>query len=126
MDNNQQKWVNLSFVAASLLLAYVVFVLAVKFSVVLDFDGRVRSLDKILMGIAAVTGFGLFFGLYKSTVANTFMNETVAELSKVTWPTKDETFKATIAVLIAVTIAGVILWMVDNAWVWLIGVILKV
>ena len=126
MDNNQQKWVNLSFVAASLLLAYVVFVLAVKFSVVLDFDGRVRSLDKILMGVAAVTGFGLFFGLYKSAVANTFMNETVAELSKVTWPTKDETFKATIAVLIAVTIAGVILWMVDNAWVWLIGVILKV
>lgn len=126
MDNNQQKWVNLSFVAASLLLAYVVFVLAVKFSVVLDFDGRVRSLDKILMGVAAVAGFGLFFGLYKSVVANTFMNETVAELSKVTWPTKDETFKATIAVLIAVTIAGVILWMVDNAWVWLIGVILKV
>lgn len=125
MDNNQQKWVNLSFVAASLLLAYVVFVLAVKFSVVLDFDGRVRSLDKIMMAVSAVVGFGLFFGLYKSTVATTFMNETVAELSKVTWPTKDETFKATIAVLIAVTIAGVILWMVDSAWVFLIGVVLK-
>jgi preprotein translocase subunit SecE len=125
MDNNQQKWVNLSFVAASLLLAYVVFVLAVKFSVVLDFDGRVRSLDKIMMAVSAVVGFGLFFGLYKSTVATTFMNETVAELSKVTWPTKDETFKATIAVLIAVTIAGVVLWMVDSAWVFLIGVVLK-
>lgn len=125
MDNNQQKWVNLSFVAASLLLAYVVFVLAVKFSVVLDFDGRIRSLDKIMMAVSAVVGFGLFFSLYKSTVATTFMNETVAELSKVTWPTKDETLKATIAVLIAVTIAGVILWMVDSAWVFLIGVVLK-
>lgn len=125
MENNQQKWVNLSFVAASLLLAYVVFVLAVKFSVVLDFEGRVRSLDKILMGVAAVTGFALFFGLYKSVIANTFMNETVAELTKVTWPTKDETFKATIAVLIAVVIAGVILWTVDSIWVYLIGVILK-
>jgi preprotein translocase subunit SecE len=126
MENNQQKWVNLSFVAAALLLAYVVFVLAVKFSVVLDFDGRVRSLDKILMGVSAALGFLLFFGLFKSKVANAFMSETVAEISKVTWPTKDETLKATIAVLIAVTIAGAILWMVDNTWVWLIGVILKV
>lgn len=125
MDNNQQKWVNLSFVAASLLLAYVAFVLAVKFSVVLDFDGRVRSLDKILMGASVALGLLMFAGLFKSSVANNFMNETVAEISKVTWPTKDETLKATIAVLIAVTIAGVILWIVDNAWVYLIGVVLK-
>ena len=44
MENNQQKWVNLSFVAASLLLAYVVFAMATKFSVVFDVEGRVRQL----------------------------------------------------------------------------------
>lgn len=123
MENNQQKWVNLSFVAASLLLAYVLFVLATKFSVVLDFEGRVRSLDKIIMAVSAVGGFALFFGLYKSNVAQTFMNETVAEVSKVTWPTNDETLKATVAVLIAVTIAGVLLWMVDNFFLYLIGLV---
>lgn len=124
MDNNQQKWVNLSFVAASLLLAYVLFVLSVKFSVVLDVEGRIRSLDKILMGASALMGFVLFLGLYKSNVANTFMNETVAEVSKVTWPTTDETLKATIAVLIAVTIAGTVLWVVDNTWIYLIGLVI--
>lgn len=121
MDNNQHKWVNLSFVAASLLLAYVVFALATKFSVVLDFDGRVRSLDKIIMGASALIGIVMFIGLYKSSVANNFMGETVSEVAKVTWPTQDETLKATIAVLIAVSIAGVVLWMVDNTWVYLIG-----
>ncbi len=125
MDNNQQKWVNLSFVAASLLLAYVAFVLAVKFSVVLDFDGRIRSLDKILMAASAGIGLVLFIGLFKSAIANTFMNETVAEIAKVTWPTKDETLKATIAVLIAVTIAGFFLWVLDSTWVYLIGVVIK-
>lgn len=124
MDNNQQKWVNLSYVAAALLLAYIVFVLSTKFSVFLDFEGRVRSLDKILMGASALVGFALFLGLNKSSVANTFMNEVVAEVSKVTWPTQSETTKATIAVLVAVTIAGVILWMVDNLWVYLIGLVL--
>jgi preprotein translocase SecE subunit len=124
MENNQQKWVNLSFVVASLLLAYVVFLLAMKFSVVLDFEGRVRSLDKILMAVAGLSGLGLFLGLHKSSVANNFMNETVAELAKVTWPTQDETLKATIAVLVAVVIAGFVLWVVDNAWIYLIGLVI--
>jgi preprotein translocase SecE subunit len=124
MDNNQQKWVNLTFVAAALLTAYVVFVLAMKFSVVLDFEGRVRSLDKILLAGSAVVGIGLFFGLLKSGIANGFMNEVVAEVLKVTWPTQDETLKGTIAVLIAVTIAGLVLWLLDSAWIYLVGLVI--
>jgi preprotein translocase subunit SecE len=124
MENNQQKWVNLTFVAASLLLAYIVFAMATKFSVVFDIEGRIRNLDKLLMVASAVVGIGMFLGLNKSNLANTFMNETVSELAKVTWPTQDETLKATIAVLIAVTICGVLLWLMDNAWIYLIGVVL--
>lgn len=124
MENNQQKWVNLSFIAASLLVAYVLFVLSTKFAVFLDFEGRIRSLDKIILAGSALIGLGLFLGLAKSAVANTFMSEVVAELSKVTWPTQQETTKATIAVLIAVTIAGVIFWMVDNIWIYLIGLVI--
>jgi preprotein translocase subunit SecE len=124
MDNNQQKWVNLSFVAASLLLAYVLFLLATKFSVVLDFEGRIRSLDKILLASAVAFGVVVFIALFKSGTANNFMSEVVAEVSKVTWPTQNETFKATIAVLIAVTIAGVVFWTVDSAWVYLISFVI--
>jgi preprotein translocase SecE subunit len=124
MENNQQKWVNLSFVATALLVAYVTFVLAMKFSVILDFEGRIRSLDKILMGGSFALGAILFLGLLKSSVANEFMNEVVAEVSKVTWPTQNETMKATIAVLIAVCIAGVILWMLDSVWVYFISLVI--
>ena len=125
MENQQQKWVNLSFVAASLLFAYVLYVLATKFSVVFDVEGRVRSLDKILLVSTVVVGIALFLGLSKSSLANNFMNETVTEVTKVTWPDRDETLKATVAVLIAVTIAGVLLWAVDNLWIYLIGLIIS-
>jgi preprotein translocase SecE subunit len=124
MENNQQKWVNLTFVATALLFAYVLFVLSTKFSIVFDFEGRIRSLDKILMGASALIGLVTFLGLNKSSVANTFMNETVAELAKVTWPSNDETVKATIFVLISVGLAGFVLWAVDNIWVYVIGLIL--
>lgn len=124
MENNQQKWVNLSFVAVSLLATYIAFVLATKFSVFLDFEGRVRNLDKILMAASAGMGMLLFLILYKNNTANTFMNETVAELSKVTWPTQNETMKATFAVLVSVTIAGIAFWLVDSLWVYLIGLVI--
>ncbi|MGZ3671348.1 MAG: preprotein translocase subunit SecE [Bdellovibrionota bacterium] len=124
MENNQQKWVNLTFVAASLLFAYILYALATKFSVVFDVEGRVRSLDKILMIATAVIGLGTFLGLSKNGTANSFMSETVSEIAKVTWPAQDETMKATVAVLIAVTIAGVMLWAVDNLWIYVIGLII--
>ena len=124
MENNQQKWVNLTFVATSLLLAYVLFMLSAKFSVVFDFEGRVRSLDRILMVASAVAGIGIFLGLSKNATANNFMTETVAELAKVTWPAQDETVKATIAVLIAVAIAGFLLWAMDNFWIYCISLVL--
>ena len=123
MENNQ-KWVNLSYVAFALLTAYVVFAIATKFSVFLDIEGRVQSLDKILLVGSCVFGFGIFFGLNRSAKANGFMNEVVSELAKVTWPTQNETVKATIAVLIAVVIAGTVLWLVDSIWILLIGFVL--
>ena len=124
MENNQQKWVNLSFVLTSLLTAYVIFVLANKFSVFLDFEGRVRHLDKILMGASALVGIGIFLVFSRNNLTSSFMHEVVTELGKVTWPTQDETLKGTIAVLIAVVIAGVALWIIDSIWVYLIGLVI--
>jgi preprotein translocase SecE subunit len=42
----------------------------------------------------------------------------------VTWPTQDETLKGTVAVLIAVVIAGLVLWLLDSIWIYLIGLVL--
>jgi preprotein translocase SecE subunit len=123
MENNQ-KWINLSYLAAAMLVALVTYLLASKFSVFLDFEGRVRSLDLIIKGGSVGLGILIFIGLFKSSVANTFMNEVVAELSKVTWPTQDETVKATLLVIVAVVIAGFLLWIIDLIWIALLSFIL--
>jgi preprotein translocase subunit SecE len=122
MENNQ-KWINLSYLSVALLLAIVVYLLAGKVVLALDIEGRVRSLDLILKGVAVLVGLVTFFILFKNEKVNVFMTEVVSELSKVTWPTQDETFKATIAVIIAVAIAGAMLWIMDMIWVYIIGLI---
>jgi preprotein translocase subunit SecE len=40
------------------------------------------------------------------------------ELRKVVWPTRDETFKTTIAVFVFVTIAGLFFWVLDLVLAW--------
>ena len=121
---NKQKWVNLSYVATALLTAYVLFVVANKFSIALDFEGRIRSLDKILLGGSALLGVLIFLGLNRSEFVNGFMNEVVVEVGKVTWPTQEETTKGTVAVLIAVVVAGFVLWLIDSLGVYLLGFVL--
>lgn len=52
-----------------------------------------------------------------------FLREVKVELSKVTWPTRDELVQATIVVLIAVVIAGVFIFLFDILFSRLIGLL---
>ncbi|MGB5811563.1 MAG: preprotein translocase subunit SecE [Polyangiales bacterium] len=53
---------------------------------------------------------------YRSDKVHTFVTEVCVELSKVTWPTRGETWSQTIVVLIVSVIAAVILGVFDTVW----------
>ena len=46
------------------------------------------------------------------------------ELRRVTWPTKNETFKYTWQVIVVMIIVGLIVWLLDNLFNYLLGFIL--
>jgi preprotein translocase subunit SecE len=124
MENNNQKWVNLTFLAASALIGYVVFAALFKLAGVYDFESQVKNVDLVIRMSSLVLGALLFFGLYKSEAANQFMHEVVAELTRVTWPTQKETVSATFIVVIMVLVTGVLLGLVDKFWTLVIQWIL--
>ncbi len=49
-----------------------------------------------------------------------FFAETKIELKKVFWPTRPETIKMTITVMIGVVIVSLFLWLVDSILLWLV------
>lgn len=124
MEENQ-KYVNLCYLFVAALLSYIIFLLATKFIVAFDFDGRIRSLDMIIKASSVLLGVVTFLILNRSERVNTFMNEVIVELGKVTWPTQDETVKGTFAVLIAVVIAGTMLWVFDSIWIFILSFFIK-
>jgi preprotein translocase subunit SecE len=53
-------------------------------------------------------------GKKESRGRGSFIRESVAELKKVDWPTRQQTFQGVVVVLIAVAIVGAYLWGLDQ------------
>ncbi len=54
--------------------------------------------------------------LYRAPRANEFAHDVIAELAKVTWPTREETWAATIVVIVTSLVAAMITGVFDAAW----------
>ena len=65
-----------------------------------------------------VVAGGVLLNLAKVIGFNTFLKETRIELRKVVWPTREETFKTTGIIMIAVVIVAIFLWIVDAFFTW--------
>ena len=125
MENQHQKWVNLSYVAVAILLGYIVSSFAVKLAGTYDLEARVRNIELIIRVVSILVGLVVFVFLYRHDKSNQFMNEVVVELSRVTWPTQKETASATFIVMIMVLISGMVLGLLDYVWTYLLQWVFK-
>lgn len=124
MENQRQKWVNLVFTAAAILVAVVAFIGLSKITAVYNLESSVKQIDLIVRLGSLALGAAFGFGLYMNDKSNAFMNEVVLEMSRVTWPTSKETTNATIWVILFVIIAGALLGALDSLWAWMIKLVL--
>ncbi|MBY0471056.1 preprotein translocase subunit SecE [bacterium] len=116
MENQYQKWVNLSYLAGAILIGYLAFLGSMKLVSVYDIEAKVKNVELIIrlgsIGISAL----FFLILYRHPTVNQFMNEVVVELSRVTWPAAKETRSATVIVIVMVLVTGLVLGLMDYIW----------
>lgn len=124
MENQRQKWVNLSFVIAAGLLAYIIHSLLIQFSGAYDLEARFKNIELILTGVSLFFALVLFLYLSRSDKTNQFMNEVIVELGRVTWPSQSDTYRGTIVVMIMVLVAGFFLGGLDSLWSWALSLVL--
>lgn len=124
MESQHQKWVNISYLLAAVLLGYIVFSVAGKVVATFDLETRIKNVEMILRGASVVSGALLFLGLYRNDQVNQFMNEVVVELSRVVWPPQKDTASNTLVVIIMVVVSGLFLALLDYAWVYVMKWIL--
>lgn len=124
MEQQRQKWVNLSFLALAALVGFLLFSIAFKLVGQFDLEAKVRNVDWIVRIGSIVAAAIVYAVLAKNKQANQFMDEVVLEVTRVTWPSEKDSARATVVVIIMVLIAGMILGGMDVFFAWLVKVLL--
>ncbi|MBX3272273.1 MAG: preprotein translocase subunit SecE [Sandaracinaceae bacterium] len=65
---------------------------------------------------AAVLGLLVGYGLYRHPKVRPMADEVAGELSKVTWPSRPETWRNTVVVIVTSLIAAAYLFLFDSVW----------
>lgn len=77
---------------------------------------RLPGITAVREFLPVVIGLASFFILYYNGKVNTFLEEVVLELKKVTWPSREDVVKSTIVVLGCVLFASGVLAVFDIAF----------
>lgn len=110
------KYIQLMFAAGALLLAFLT-------GKTVDWVWSIFAKPNELVVNGAALAVGVIAGIatYRSEKVFGAAQEVVRELEKVTWPTRKETSAATLVVIVAVSVAAVILSVFDAVWSFLTG-----
>lgn len=116
-----ERWVQMAFSVVALLLLWVLDrVITLIWDRFAEPQPTLATLGALV--VSAVTTYAL----YRHEKINQVTHEVVAELTKVTWPGREETRVSTIVVIIASVIASIIIGVFDAAWSWVTDFIYKV
>lgn len=79
-------------------------------------DSRVLGLFSLSALVGVVSGLGTFLGLLRSQRSIRFTDEVIGELAKVTWPSREETIRATTTVVFTTLFVALLLGLYDLVW----------
>ena len=117
-DNNSASKLNT-------IIAIIIFIASI---IIFYFDplGLQVTLYKVLILLTGVVvAISVFLLSEDSSKFKNFVSQTKIELRKVVWPSKDETVKTTIMIIIAVIIVSIFLWLVDTFFTWLVSLLMN-
>ena len=113
------RYVHIMFIAGGALVAYLAYEIVANIWVRFTPEPSFA----MLFGIALLIGGGVTVYFWRHERTRQLAQETVGELSRVTWPTRQELGAATVVVIVTSIIVSLILGLFDTFWSWLTSVI---
>ncbi|MDH3653154.1 MAG: preprotein translocase subunit SecE [Myxococcales bacterium] len=113
-----ERWVQFAYAACAITLAWFLIKSSTAvWTILADNVDAVPEPDSTMIAVGAgLIAFISAVIAYRSTKIHTFVLEVCVELSKVSWPTRKETWSQTVVVLIVSVIAAIILGVYDAVW----------
>jgi preprotein translocase subunit SecE len=113
MENDNRKFITMSFLAVGVVAAIVVNVLLDSLAATFGPVARVRSMDLVAHGLPIAVGVVTFVLLQFNAKVLVWADEVMVEVRKVVWPTRRDTSAMTMVVCVMLIISGVFLGIFD-------------
>ena len=113
-----ERWVQFAYAACAITLAWFLIKSSTAIWTILadTVDSVPEPNATVIAAAAGVISLVVAVAAYRSSKVHTFVVEVCVELSKVSWPTRKETWSQTVLVIIVSVIAAVILGVFDAMW----------
>lgn len=113
-----ERWVQFAYAACAITVAWFLIKSSTAvWTILADNVDAVPEPNSTMIAVGAgLVAFISAVIAYRSTKVHTFVLEVCVELSKVSWPTRKETWSQTVVVLIVSVIAAIILGVYDAVW----------
>lgn len=108
-----------------ILLGYVLISFFEKLGEWFTLEARVPYFFAISQVLSVLIGVGVFGYLFKNPKTSLFLQEVYSETVKVVWPDKQQTWRHTFVIMIAVTIMGFVFGFFDFGANYLLGLVNK-
>jgi preprotein translocase subunit SecE len=113
-----ERWVQFAYAACAITLAwFLIKVTDATWTLLADTIDAVPEPNGTVIAVGAgLVAFIAAVATYRSKKVHSFVVEVCVELSKVTWPTRKETWSQTVIVIVVSIIAAIILGVFDAMW----------
>lgn len=124
-NNEGKKWIQAAVAVVCVLVVYVLISFFEKLAEWFALETMIPNFYGITQVISVLVGIGIFFGIIKNPKSSDFLENVYNEVLKVVWPNKQQTWRHTVVIMIAVTIFGFIFGFFDFAANYLLGLVNK-
>lgn len=124
-NEDGKKWIQAAVAVVCVLAVYVLISFFEKLAEWFALESIVPNFYGITQVISVLIGIGAFFWVMKNPKASDFLTNVYGEVLKVVWPNRQQTWKHTVVIMIAVTIFGFIFGFFDFAANYLLGLVNK-
>src|SRR5690606_30988426 len=112
-NNEGKKWIQAAVAVACVLAVYVLISFFEKLAEWFALETMIPNFYGITQVVSVLIGIGTFFGIVKNPKASEFLDNVYTEVLKVVWPNRQQTWRHTVVIMIAVTIFGFIFGFFD-------------
>lgn len=124
-NDEGKKWIQAAVAVVCALLVYVLISFFEKLADWFTLETMVPYYFGVTQFLSVIIGVAVFITLFKNPKSSDYLSNVYQEVLKVVWPDRQQTWKHTVVIMIAVTIMGFIFGFFDFAANFLLGLVNK-